>query len=291
MEGTLSQLIRLARYRFLLIAGLLPYILGAGIAFYSDKRFNPTLFFVGLIGLLFVLVGVEAFNEFFDWQLGTDRVFQLEPKPVSERTFVLGLTAFLVAFVIAIFLATELGVAIIVFAVIGFFCAFSYLGPPLKLAYRGLGELIIALAYGPFMVLGSYYVQSQRIAALPLFVSVIPALLLFSIAILNEVPDYFQDSLVGKRNICVRLGQKNVVRLYGSIQLLFYAILLVGLWGGRLPRLAWLVLACLPIFFISYTTGMRTYDNPPKFVSAVRYMIIHYTLVLGILVAGYILHI
>ena len=291
MEGTLHQLIRLARYRFLLIAGLLPYVLGAGIAFYSDKRFNPVLFFAGLIGLLFVLVGVEAFNEFFDWQLGTDRVFQLEPKPVSERTFVLGLTAFLVAFVIAIFLATELGVAIIVFAVIGFFCAFSYLGPPLKLAYRGLGELIIALAYGPFMVLGSYYVQSQRIAALPLFVSVIPALLLFSIAILNEVPDYFQDSLVGKRNICVRLWQKNVVRLYGSIQLLFYAILLVGLWGGRLPRLVWLVLACLPIFFISYTTGMRTYDNPPKFVSAVRYMIIHYTLVLGILVAGYILHI
>ena len=103
----------------------------------------------------------------------------------------------------------------------------------------------------------------------------------------NEVPDYFQDRLVGKRNICVRIGQKNVVRFYGGVLALFYVALLVGLFSGSFPRLAWVVLACLPISLMSYITGMRTYDNPYRFVSAIRYMIIQYVVVLSILITGY----
>ena len=202
------QIDTLVRYRFLLFAGLLPYVLGAAIAFYSDGQFSLLLFFIGLISLLFVLIGVEAFNEFFDWRMGTDRVFQLNPKPVTNSTFFIGIAAFFVALIGAIFLTLESGVMVIILSFIGFFAAFSYLGPPLKLAYRGSGEIVIALSYGPFMMLGSYYIQTQRMDFTPLFVSIIPALLLFGISILNEVPDYLQDRLVGKRNICVRVGQK-----------------------------------------------------------------------------------
>jgi len=287
MGGTLFRLIKLIRYRFLLVAGLLPYGLGAAVAFYSQGVFSLSLFLVGLAGLFFVLVGVEAFNEFFDWQLGTDRVFQLNPKPVTSRTFHVGIAAFSVALIVGVFLTLKLGLAIILLSLIGFSAAFFYLGPPLKLIYRGFGEITIALSYGPFMMLGSYYVQTQHMDFTPLFVSIIPALLIFGIAILNEVPDYFQDRLVGKRNICVRIGQKNTVRLYGGILLLFYIILLVGFFSENFPPLALLVLVCLPISFISYTFGIRTYDNPYRFVSAIRYMIIQYVIVLSILITGY----
>lgn len=287
MDRTLTGLIKLVRYRFLLVAGLLPYGLGAAVGFYYENRFSLFLFLTGLIGLLFVLIGVEAFNEFFDWRMGTDRVFQLNPKPVTNRTFFVGIATFFVALIVAVFLTLELGIAIIVLSLIGFFAAFFYLAPPLKLAYRGFGEFIIALSYGPLMMLGSYYVQTQQIDFAPLFVSVIPALLLFVISILNEVPDYFQDGLVGKQNICVRIGQKNVIKLYGSILVFFYAVLLVGLLLGKFPVFAWLVLAFLPISLMSYTTGIQTYENPHRFVSTIRYMIIHYVIVLSVLIAGY----
>lgn len=288
MGGTLSRLITLVRYRFLLFAGLLPYVLGAALAFYSDGQFSLLLFFIGLISLLFVLIGVEAFNEFFDWRMGTDRVFQLNPKPVTNSTFFIGIAAFFVALIGAIFLTLELGVMIIILSFIGFFAAFFYLGPPLKLAYRGFGEIVIALSYGPFMIIGSYYIQAQRMDFTPLFVSIIPALLLFGISILNEVPDYFQDRLVGKRNICVRIGKKNAVRLYGGILALFYVALLIGLFSGRFPPLAWLVLVCLPISLICYSIGIRSYDNPHHFVSAIRCTIIQYVIALSILIMGYI---
>ena len=88
--GRLGWLIKLIRYRFLLVAGLLPYALGTALAFHVHQTFDLYFFLVGLLGLFFALLGVEAFNEYFDWQLGTDRVFQLHPKPVTKRTFFLG---------------------------------------------------------------------------------------------------------------------------------------------------------------------------------------------------------
>ncbi len=287
MGGTLSRLIELIRYRFLLVAGLLPYGLGASIAFYTSGEFNLFLFLLGLVGLLFVLIGVEAFNEFFDWQMGTDRVFQLNPKPVTYTTFLIGIAAFFVSLLVAIFLTLKLGVVIIILSFIGFFSALFYLAPPVKLTYRGFGEITISLCYGPLMMLGSYYVQTQKTDFTPLVVSVLPALLLFAIAILNEVPDYFQDRLVGKRNICVRIGPKNVVRLYGGILALFYGVLLVGLFSKRFPLLTWAGLAGLPISLMSYITGIRNYHNPHKFVSAIRYLLIQYVILLGIFITGY----
>lgn len=288
MAGTSSGLIKLVRYRFMLAAGLLPYGLGTAIAFHSEKRFDLSLFFISFIGLLFVLVGVEAFNEFFDWRIGTDRVFLLTPKPMTNNTFLIGIMSFSIALIVGIFLTFELGVVIIILSLMGFFAALFYLGPPLKLVYRGLGEIIISLSYGPLMILGSYYVQTQRMGLIALFPSVIPALLLFAISILNEVPDYFQDRLVGKRNICVRIGKRNVVRLYGGLLIFFYAIFLVGLLLGNLPQLAWLVLICLPVSLLSYTVGMRTYDNAYRFISTIRYMIIQYVIILSILIISYI---
>lgn len=289
MAGTLERLIKFLRYRFMLFAGLLPYGLGSAIALYQHGQFSPPLFLIALCGLFFVLVGVEALNEYFDWQGGTDRVFQLEPKPVTARTFRLALGFFFIAFIIAIYLTLKIGLLIIIISILGFIFALFYLAPPLKFAYRGLGEIVISLSYGPLMILGSYYVQTQRVDWTPLFISMIPAALLFIIAILNEVPDYLQDHLVGKRNICVRIGRQKVIRLAGVIMLLFNVGVIIALYSGKLPSLAWLVVACLPLFLMSYNLGLRVYDNPQQFVPAIRYMIIYYVIVLSILITVYIL--
>lgn len=288
MEGTLFRFLKLVRYRFLLIAGLLPYGLGTAIAFHSEGRFDFFLFLTAFTGLVFVLIGVESFNEYFDWRIGTDRVFQLDPRPVTNKTLFLGLAVFSLALIVAIYLTRQLGPVVILLAVAGFFGALFYLAPPVKLIYRGFGELTIAVCYGPLMSLGGYYVQAQRVDSMPLFASVIPALLIFTIAILNEVPDYFQDRLVGKRNICVRIGRKNTVRLYGAVLILVYAFLLFGLLAGKFPPLAWAGLACMPFSWRSYTIGMKCCEDPREFLPAIRSLIIIYVTILTVLITAYI---
>ena len=289
MAGALKKFFKLLRYRFLLIAGLLPYCLGATISFYTHGQLSLSLFLTGLIALFFVLAGVEAFNEFFDWQLGTDRVFALNPEPVTKKTLFFGLLSFFIAFLIAIFLTKKAGFTIIIFAFLGFFAAFCYLGPPLKFAYRGLGEVVIAISYGPLMMAGSYYLQSRRIDSSLLLLSLIPGIFLFLIAILNEVPDYFQDRLAGKRNICVRLGQKKVVRLYGLIMTIFYILMVVAILAGVFLKFTWFLFLCIPLFLVSYSKGIKTYEDPYQFFSAIRYLIINYVITIFILISGFVL--
>jgi 1,4-dihydroxy-2-naphthoate octaprenyltransferase len=288
LERTFFSLIKLIRYRFLLIAGLFPYGLGTAIAFYSEKRFNLSVFLMGFMITLLALIGVEAFNEYFDWRIGTDRVFQINPKPVTKITFWVGMISFFVAFIISISLMIHLGTAVIIFYSIGFLAALGYLAPPVKLSHRGFGEITIALAYGPLLVLASYYLQTGQVDIFPFLVSVIPALLLFQIAIMNQIPDYLQDRLVGKRNICVRIGKKNVMKLSGVITIFIYMLIASGLFFGKFPRIAWLAFAGLPLSWISFTSGMKTHDNSLRFIPAIRYLIINYVIILCLLITGYL---
>ena len=57
MGGALGQLvglIQLIRYRFLLVGGLLPYALGAALAFHVHQTFDLVFFLAGLLGLFIV---------------------------------------------------------------------------------------------------------------------------------------------------------------------------------------------------------------------------------------------
>src|SRR5215471_7688682 len=93
-RGALRQLVnvlRLIRYRFFLYAGLLPYLLGAAWAFAIAGKFDAPLFWSGLFGVILSVVGVEAFNEYFDARMGTDRVFNpADLPPISVAVFWLG---------------------------------------------------------------------------------------------------------------------------------------------------------------------------------------------------------
>ncbi len=71
----LLRVVSLVRYRFFLYAGLLPYLLGAAWAFAVEGQFDAAMFWSGLGGVVLAVVGVEAFNEYFDAKMGTDRVF------------------------------------------------------------------------------------------------------------------------------------------------------------------------------------------------------------------------
>src|SRR4051794_28912151 len=71
----LLRVLSLVRYRFFLYAGLLPYLLGAAWAYAIAGQFDARIFWSGFAGVVLAVVGVEAFNEYFDARMGTDRIF------------------------------------------------------------------------------------------------------------------------------------------------------------------------------------------------------------------------
>lgn len=283
----LSRIVSLVRYRFFLYAGLMPYLLGAAWAYGVAHEFDVAAFWSALAGIVLAVVGVEAFNEYFDSRLGTDRVFNpQDAPPMSVGVFWLGVAAFAGALAVGIYLTLHYGWPILAFALLGGMAAIFYAAPPIRWAYRGLGELVIALSYGPWMVLGSVYLHTRTISLGALWASSVPGLLIMALAVVNAIPDFHQDRLVGKRNLVVRLGRRRAVWLYLTLAAAGLLAAPIGVAMGEFPAACLSVLLAVPLLITSARRAIHTYEMPRKFVAATRSIVTCYMLAVALFSLG-----
>ena len=155
------------------------------------------------------------------------------------------------------FVTAACGVAIVLFrepavlglGVLGLACAYFYNAPPVRLSYRGLGEIAVGICYGPLIACGTYLVQRGTIARSVLILSIPLGLLIAAFLFVNEIPDRRADESTGKRTLVVRLGARRAAVVFGGILAAAFALLFALPLAG-LPRgLALGVVAAVPAFF------------------------------------------
>jgi len=286
----LLRVIAMVRYRFFLYAGLLPYLLGAAWAYAIAGSFDIAIFWSGLGGVLMAVIGVEAFNEYFDARMGTDRVFNpKDPPPISDGVFWLGVAAFAGALAVGIYLTARGGWPIFCFALLGGMAAIFYEAPPIRWSYRGLGELVIALSYGPWMVLGSLYLHARTVSWAAFCASLVPGFLIMSLAVVNAIPDFHQDRLVGKRNLVVRVGRERAVWLYLTLAGTGLGVAIAGVIGALFPVTCLVALLSLPWLVASARRARRTYAKPRLFVPAIRSIVGCYLVAVTLFTGGILL--
>lgn len=293
-------MLQVIRFRFLLFAGILPYLLGSAagcwylkslpvIAIYQTPfPFHFQSFFLGLIGIIFALLAVQVLNENFDITIGSERVFA-HTKPSPLLPLEAGAAASIVALIIGLYLVVMRGWLLLIFIAFGAFATLSYLGPPIRLSYRGLGELVIFLAYGPFMTLGAYYLQVQAVHLAPLIPALVLGFLAMALAITNEIPDYHADKLVGKRNLVVRIGRKKAAGLYAAVLAMGFATSMFGVYFGLIPTASLLILATLPLAGWGVLVAAKNYDRPKNFLPAVRAAALLYAVVSCVFIVSYLI--
>jgi 1,4-dihydroxy-2-naphthoate octaprenyltransferase len=289
--GRLLLIASLVRYRFFLYAGVLPYLLGAAWAYGMEGAFDAAVFWSGLGGVVLAVVGVESFNEYFDSQMGTDRVFDPDDlPPMSAWVLWLGVAAFAGALAVGVYLTWRAGWPILAFAVLGGLAAIFYVAPPIRWAYRGLGETVIALSYGPWMVLGSLYLHTREVSWGAFWASLVPGFLIMALAVVNAIPDYHQDRLVGKRNLVVRLGRRRGVWLYLGLAAAGLMVVVAGVAAGVFPVACLVALLSLPLLASSARAAVHTYESPRQFVPAVRAIVGCYAVAVALFGAGILLN-
>jgi 1,4-dihydroxy-2-naphthoate polyprenyltransferase len=287
LSHRLMRVVSMVRYRFFLYAGLLPYLLGAAWAYAISGTLDVPMFWSGLGGVVLAVIGVEAFNDYFDSRMGTDRVFNPEDVPlVSDGVFWLGVVAFAGALAVGIYLTVRGGWPILAFALLGGAAAIFYEAPPIRWSYRGLGEAVIALAYGPWMVLGSLYLHTQQLSWGAAWASLVPGFLIMALAVVNAIPDFHQDRLVGKRNLVVRMGRKRAVWLYLALAAAGLLVAAVGVAAGAFPVACLAALLALPWLVAGGRCAIRTFDAPRQFVPAMRSMVGCYLVAVGLFIGG-----
>lgn len=92
--------------------------------------------------------------------------------------------------------------------------AYGYLSPPFQLAYRGGGELAIAILYGLLVTLAGYSTQTDSLSWEILWVGFGLTFFAMAIQYLNEFPDAESHQAMGKRHGVVQLGKARAARLF-----------------------------------------------------------------------------
>ena len=114
----------------------------------------------------------------------------------------------------------------------------SYHGPPLRLAYRGLGELDVVLCYGPMIALATYALLTHQYHVDVIWASVPLGLFIAAFLWFNEFPDYEADRGAGKNNLLVKLGKRRASRLLPVNYLAALIVLGLAVKLGSLHALA-----------------------------------------------------
>ncbi len=266
--------LRTTRLPFL-TATLVPVLLGILIAARTGS-FDLVAALLTIIGASFVQLGLNVANDVFDTVQGADDA-NVTPTQFSggSRVIQYGLvslrqmaTLATVFYVLAgaiglVLLATRGSTALLVIGVVGFIVSLGYTAPPLKFVYRGLGEIAVALGFGPLMLLGAYVVQTVGVLSWEPFVASIPvALLVALILYVNEIPDRRGDAHAGKRTLPVRFSKGAVIGGFNAAAAAAYVALVLGVAGGILPIPALLMLLTIPAA-IRVSQGLApNYDNP-----------------------------
>jgi 1,4-dihydroxy-2-naphthoate octaprenyltransferase len=234
--------------------------IGASLAA-GDGGFSwPWLLVLGL-AMFCMEVAKNAWGDVIDYDSGTDLAVRPEDRTDfsgGKRVLVDGLLSRGQTWVIAgLFTLAGLALgALIVFlrepavfwlGTAALLLGWSYHGPPLQFAYRGLGELDVVLVYGPLIALSTYLIMTGRYDVAVVWASVPLGLFIAAFLWVNEFPDHDADRGAGKNNLVVRLGKHRASRVLPLIYLLACLLLLLAVLAGRLPATTGLaVLAAVP---------------------------------------------
>ncbi len=272
--------VKAARPQFF-TASIVPIILGAAIAWNQTGEFNWVLFWVTLIGGIFIHAGLNLNNDYYDYK-SKDDVVNKTPTPFSggsrvlpdgiflpRQVLIASLLCFAIGSAIGLYLNHILkGNMLLILGIIGLFLAFFYTADPIKLGYMKIGEIAVGLGFGPIMLLGSYYVQAERFSWEAFSASVPIGILIALVLYINEFPDYEADKTVGKNNIVVTLGKRKAVRYYsiflGSVYIFIIGTVILKIF----PPLTLITLLTIPLAVKAVRTATTHFDRIKELLPA-----------------------
>lgn len=268
----------LSRIPFL-VPGLAPFAAGLLLARWEGVYNAPAgLVALSAVGLIVIMLATYYSNEYFDFEgdvinrfhnrfSGGSRALSdgLLPREAGKAALVASLL--LLAALTGLYAALYLGERplLLAYILLGVVMGVFYSGPPFRWAYRGLGELMIAVAYGVLAVTSGYYVASGRIDRLSILLSLPAAFSVFSVIVINEVPDYPADARVGKRNLVARLGRERALALYAVSNILTLASAAAAAYALSGPlgsAAALLLLAALGVPATLNAASLRVLESP-----------------------------
>lgn len=226
--------------------------LGAALASYQGFEWSLGLFLLVLIGALSAHIAVNMLNEYEDYKSGLDSMTQRTPfsggsgslqsnESASQQVFNVGWAFIGIVVILGLYFIYLRGWALIPLGIIGLLVIALYTPKITKSPWLCL--IAPGLAFGPLMVMGTYFVLTGEYNWLVLTISLVPFFLVNNLLLLNQFPDLDADKQVGRLNLLMLLGTQKSALIFNIFLLSSYAIIILMVVFGYLP--AWALLGLL----------------------------------------------
>lgn len=210
----LFLIIKLGRLHFL-VAGFLTYLIGVLLAVTLFNVFSWDRFILGYAVLLPAHLMINYSNDYFDVEVdqyssptqfsGGSGVLLKHPE-LKNFTLYFSISMMAISLTLGLLFSYLYNSSVfLILTVAGNLLGWFYTAPPLKLSYRGWGEL--ATIFSGFLIPGLGFAAISGVINYQFLIFSVPIMLFYVLFILSvEVPDRNADKIGGKNTFIVRFG-------------------------------------------------------------------------------------
>ena len=222
---------------------IMPVIVSAGWELGNSGNIRLGQFIGFLIASILILLWENLTNDLFDDETGVDKYkFHSVVALTGSKTTVSRVAYFslLLGLFIIFILALKSKITVLFLVIICCFLGYLYQGPPFRLGYKGLGEPLCWIAFGPLATAAALIVISPKsnFDTIPwgtaLIVGAGPAMATTLVLFCSHFHQINQDAAVGKKSPLVILGTHRAAEfipwLVGLIFLLELFPVISGIW-------------------------------------------------------------
>lgn len=261
---------------------LLPALTAVALS-YGGTEFDWIAAGASVLGVVFLHLALNLLDDWFDYRVGSaearqkvanegirGRIIKYPYLTSGEATP----SQLLGAVVVMLLLAASMGAIVAVvrgplvlwWIALAFLIGVSYSGGPLKLGFRGLGELVIFVMFGPLLMTGVYYSVTGTLGWNIVWLSVAVGLLVANIVYSHSVLDSVPDKKMGKKTMAHLMGSdRGQIVLSALLNVLPYVMVVVGVALGQMhfAYLAVLVIAPVSLWLVgSLNDFLRGRETP-----------------------------
>ena len=247
---------------------IIPISVGTAAAFTETGIINWQIFITFLLSAIFIIAWLNSSNDVFDADTGID---------INKQHSLVNLTGNkpLIFWLSNLFLGLGLlGIGLITYwqqdwmviklIALACFFGYTYQGPPFRLGYQGLGEILCFFTFGPLTVSAAYYSQAQTWSRAALIISVIIGITTSIILFCSHFHQVTDDLAAGKRSPIVRLGTEWGAKWLGLSCAVVYGLSLIFVILGILPWPALAIFLSLPLAIQLYRHVWQYHNQPDK---------------------------
>ncbi len=260
---------------------VLPAILAVFMSFHY-AGFSCLYAILAVLGVVFTHLSMNLFDDYFDYknqnvkirdELAESKTFSrigkcdylTTNKASVKQLFFVASLFLLIALILGIIIFLHRGNMILYISLIGGILGLSYSAKPFCLSYRGFGEIVVGIMFGPLLMTGVFYASCGIYDPAIGIVSASVGLLATNILFTHSILDYHPDKHTGKKTLAVLIrSNKGMFIVSCFLNLLPFVLVGYGILTHHLS--VWYLLTFLSLPLAGYLIYLIAifFRNPQK---------------------------